>query len=225
LIDLALVPAVLLAIAGCLTMAMSQANAARPSLYTWLLAPYVVFSGVSIWRMWRDGTLLDLFRARRGDVSLGGIVALVLGAGAFAFRQIVTPRGSRGEEWLMRLYLQLGEVPEARLAHVQMALTVIAIAVMEEIVWRGMVQQILEERLGTKRGWLLTSVLYALAYAPTVWLLAMPAGKNWLVVIAALFSGTVWGFFVGRMQRLPPMLLSHALFSYFVLVESRLWSM
>ena len=224
MIDLALIPLVLLAIAGCLTMALSPDNAARPAVLTWMLAPYVVLSMISIWRMWRDGTLLDLFKVRRGDVSLGGGVALALGACAFVFRQVVTPHGSTGEQWVMRIYLQLGEVPEARMAHIQLALSVIAIAVMEEVVWRGMVQQILEERLGVRRGWLLTAGLYALAHAPTVWLLAMPAGKNYLVVIGALFAGTVWGFFVGRLQRLPPMMLSHALLSYFVMVQLRLWS-
>jgi membrane protease YdiL (CAAX protease family) len=52
----------------------------------------------------------------------------------------------------------------------------------------------------------------------------MPSvGKNPLVILAALFCGAVWGFLVARKQRLPPALLSHALFTYAMTSEFRLW--
>ena len=74
-----------------------------------------------------------------------------------------------------------------------------AVAALEEISWRGFVYSLLEERLGTRRAWPATAVLYALAHLPTVFLLRDPfAGPNPLVVLAALGCGLVWGLIVAR---------------------------
>ena len=60
------------------------------------------------------------------------------------------------------------------------------------------------------------ALLYALAHVPTLFTLADPsAGKNPLLVLAALGGGLCWSFLVERTGRLLPSLLAHAVFSYF----------
>lgn len=224
MIDRAIVPLVVLVIGAANAFAFRSQFATQRSFLLLLLGPYLAFAGLALWRMWRDGTLLDLFRFRAGDISLGALVAGLLYAATFAGRTIFAPSGSAQESWVIRIYLQLGELPEARDTYLWVSLGVVAVALAEELTWRGLVQQVLEERLGTKRGWLATTALYGLAHVPTVWLLAMPgAGKNPLLVLAALFCGLIWGFIVGRIQRLPPSLISHAFFTFAVAMQFRLW--
>ena len=212
-----------LVVGGASSFAFSDRFAAKGAVLWILLGANGFLALLSVWRMWRDGTLLDLFKWRSGDVALGALVALLLGVGAVAGRQVVIPAGSAPEIWLIRLYLQLGPTP-AGTARLLFGLGIVAVALLEEIVWRGMVQQILEEHFGVRRAWILAAGLYALAHLPTLWTLAMPsAGKNPLVILAALYCGAVWGFLVARKQRLPPALVSHALFTYAVTSEFRLW--
>jgi hypothetical protein len=215
---------VLLVVGGASAVAFSDAYAARPAMLYVLLVPYAALAVVAIWRMWRDGTLLDLFRWRSGDIATGVFGALGLGVGVYLGRQFIAPKGSPSESWVVRLYLQLGDVPADRGKTVVYSLLIVLIALLEEVVWRGMVQQILEERMGIRRGWVATTMLYALAHVPTAWALAMPPmGKNPLLVLAALLCGAVWGFLAARKQRLAPALVSHALFTYGLAVQFRLW--
>lgn len=209
---------------GASALAFSDRFAAQPAVLWILLAANGLLALVAFWRMWRDGTLVDLFRWRSGDVTLGALVALLLGAGVLLGRQLIAPRGSAMEGWVVRIYLQLGPTPAEHSSLLLFSLGVVTVAALEEIVWRGLVQQVLEEYLGVRRGWIVGAVLYALAHAPTLWLLAMPpAGKNPLLVMAALYAGAVWGFLVARKQRLPPAILSHVLFSYGLAIQFRLW--
>lgn len=203
--------------------AFSDRFAAKGAVLWILLGANGLLALIAVWRMWRDGTLLDLFRWRSGDVALGTITAVLLGAGVILGRQFVVPHGAPPEAWLIRLYLQLGPVPSG-VDRLPFALGIVSVAVLEEIAWRGMVQQILEEWLGVRRAWIFAAVLYALAHLPSMWALAMPSvGKNPLLIMAALYCGAVWGFLVARKQRLPPALISHALFTYAMAAEFRLW--
>jgi hypothetical protein len=223
MIDRILPALVVLVIGGASSFAFSDRFAAKGAVLWILLGANGLLALVSLWRMWRDGTLLDLFKWRSGDVALGALVTLLLGISVVVGRQIVFPPGSAPEAWVIRLYLQLGPIPTGS-ARLLFALAIVAVASLEEIVWRGMVQQILEEWLGVRRGWILAALLYALAHLPTLWTLAMPSvGPNPLVLLAAFFCGSVWGFLVARKQRLPPALLSHALFTYAITAEFRLW--
>lgn len=223
MLDRAIVPLVLAVMAAANAFAFSPRFAGQSS-FLWVLAvPYLVFAGVALFRMDRDGTLLDLFRVRAGDVSIGVGTTLGIGLAVFAVRTQVMPPGSAADAWLLRLYLHLGKTPDDRATYAMVAAAIVAVALLEEITWRGLVQQVLEERLGVKKGWLLTAALYALAHVPTLWMLRMPpAGLNPLLPAAALFCGTIWGFLAGRMQRLPPVLLSHALFTFAFGLQYRL---
>jgi membrane protease YdiL (CAAX protease family) len=70
--------------------------------------------------------------------------------------------------------------------------------------------------VGTRRAWPLTAVLYALAHSPTVVLLAAPpAGANPVLLLAAAGCGLVWSFLASVTGRLPAVIVSHAVFSYF----------
>ena len=221
--DMVLPPLAVLVIALASWFAFATENAGRPVVIGSLLAANALLAAVSIWRMWRDGTLLDLFAWRKGDITLGFGTAVMLLASVFVGRQMVAPRGTAAEAWLVRLYLQIGSPPSDRGRAVLLMLAILAVTTAEEIVWRGMVQQVLEEKLGVRVGWIAAAALYALAHLPTVWLLAMPpVGLNPLVVMAALFCGSIWGFLVARKQRLAPALVSHALFTYTVTAQFRL---
>jgi hypothetical protein len=60
--------------------------------------------------------------------------------------------------------------------------------------------------------------LYALAHVPTVFTLADPiVGPNPLLAVAALGAGLVWSFAAAQFGRLPPVIVSHAVFSYFAI--------
>ncbi|RYE95045.1 MAG: CPBP family intramembrane metalloprotease [Myxococcales bacterium] len=225
MIDTLLPVLAVLVIAGASSVAFAIERAGQPIVLWSLLLANALLAAVSLWRMWRDGTLLDLFRWRRGDITLGFLVALGLAACTFAGRQMVAPPGTSADSWVVRLYLQLGPPPASRQAGVAFLLAIVAVTVAEEVVWRGMVQQILEEKFGVRVGWIAAAVLYALAHLPTLWLMAMPpVGKNPLVMLAALFCGAVWGFLVARKQRLAPALVSHAIFTYALTAQFRLWT-
>jgi membrane protease YdiL (CAAX protease family) len=100
---------------------------------------------------------------------------------------------------------------------------VIAAAVAEELVWRGMVTQLLAERVGSRMAWVWAAVLYALAYAPTMWALRSSAGLNPLLVGAALGAGLLWGAMARAFGRLAPGVLAHALFDWAVVMMFPLW--
>ena len=225
MMDKAIPPLVLAIVGAAVAWAFSPSMAARPAMLAILAGAYAPLVALSLYRMWRDGTLLDLFRFRSGDLTLGVGIAAFLGACCWLGRTLVAPRGSPADMLVMRVYVQLGEVPADRSTYALVALALVFVAIADEIVWRGLVQQVLEERWGVRAGWLGTAGLYALAHAPTIWLLGVPGSpRNPLVVTAALFCGVVWGFAVGRMQRLPPAILSHAALTFLLAMQFRLWA-
>jgi membrane protease YdiL (CAAX protease family) len=149
---------------------------------------------------------------------------VVLFAGAYAFTKLVAPVGSPRESWLARLYLQLGHPGELRANVKTMVLGIVVAAAAEEIVWRGLVTTLLAEQFGSRRAWIYSAVAYAAAHVPTIWALRDPvAGMNPVLVMAALAAGLVWGAMARMFGRLPPAILSHALFDWMVVMMFRLW--
>jgi membrane protease YdiL (CAAX protease family) len=186
--------------------------------------PYVVLTAAALWQMRRDGTLLEKLRPRGGDITFGAMAMVMLYFASIAGRKLLAPQGSAREGWIMRIYLQIGD-PESLQRHlIAVTLGVVAVAVLEEISWRGFVYSLLEERLGTRRAWPATAVLYAAAHLPTLFLLSDPfAGPNPLIVLAALGCGLVWGLIVAKTGRLPVAIISHALFTWCVAIQFPLW--
>ena len=84
----------------------------------------------------------------------------------------------------------------------------------EELFWRGYVQRTLTRILSGKRAADLAFVVTALIYALIhIW------SMNFMLVMAALVAGTVWGFLYRlNPKRLPALVVSHALWDAMVFV-------
>jgi membrane protease YdiL (CAAX protease family) len=178
-----------------------------------LVVPYAGLSGFAVYRMHDDGVLKERLTFRRGDITIGVLLGGALLLVAWLFRNFVLPVGSPQVAWIFRILLQLGNAQ----VEPMLALLIVLVAVMEELVWRGLVQNSLAERIGTKHGFWLGALLYALAHGATVHTLSdRLAGPNPLLVLAALGCGLAWGFTASKLGRLPPVMISHIAFSYFV---------
>jgi uncharacterized protein len=191
----------------------------------WLLnvVPAVVLAvAAAIWahredllREWLSPTWGDFTRGLAGAVALFGI--------AWAVTRLLSPVGSKREIWLVSAYGQIGD-PHALQAHAPaVALAVAVAALAEEIVWRGVVTQLLAERVGSRTAWVWAAGFYAVAFVPTAWALRAGGGLNPLLVIAAAGGGLFWGALARVFGRLVPSILAHALFDWAVLMMFPLW--
>ncbi len=84
----------------------------------------------------------------------------------------------------------------------------------EELFWRGYVQRTMGRILGGKnpedKAFILTAVIYALVH---IW------SFNFMLIMAALVAGLVWGLIYRlRPQALPALIISHALWDALVFV-------
>ncbi len=89
-------------------------------------------------------------------------------------------------------------------------LLLVLIGPAEEVFWRGYVQHTFSQRLNANAGFALSTMLYALVHAPSC---------NFMLLMAALVAGVVWGglyrFFP---ERLSALVVSHALWDAAVFV-------
>lgn len=85
----------------------------------------------------------------------------------------------------------------------------VPVIVGEELVWRGVVQASLVQRLGAWGGVALAAVVYALVHAP----LGSP-----VLVAVAFFCGLAWGTLRATTASLVPTLVAHLLWNVLVLV-------
>src|SRR5690606_9545040 len=152
---------------------------------------------------------------------IGAITGLVLLVGSWLGRATITPAGSDEQAWVLYVYLMVGD-PAVVQSSVLVILALLAIATLEEIVWRAMVLDQLMQRYGDRRSWPLSAVLYSLSLLPTAFTLRGPAGLNPILPLAALGCGLVWGFMGRLFGRLPPLIISHMIFTYFAAVQFRL---
>ncbi|MBX3126586.1 MAG: CPBP family intramembrane metalloprotease [Polyangiaceae bacterium] len=202
-------------------MAFRPALAGSTEFWLWLAVPYALLAGFAVWRLWDDGTLLDVLKPKWGDLSIGALTAAVLLVGSWLLRSVITPPSTERGAWLFRLYLQVGD-SEVLQRSIPLTTALLFIPVCEELVWRGWVQRDVTEAFGTRRGWPIGAGLYAVAVLPTAFLLADPvAGANPLLVLAALGTGLFWGFMTSVLGRLPPVIISHMAFTYFSAVQFR----
>ncbi|MBM4358971.1 MAG: CPBP family intramembrane metalloprotease [Deltaproteobacteria bacterium] len=161
-----------------------------------------------------QGELREQFAPRRLDLTMGAVVACVLYLAANLVPAALL-EGRAQEGWLWRLYLQLGDASE--LAPPQVGAAIVAIAALEEIVWRGWVMRALRIAHGGRLALVASTLLYALAHLGTAFVLRdVEAGLNPLVVLAALGCGLVWGSLALRFDRVGPSLCAHAIFSWAV---------
>jgi membrane protease YdiL (CAAX protease family) len=177
----------------------------------------------------REDLLREWLTPKWGDFTRGVLGAALSFAVAWAFARIVAPPGSPRLIWLVSLYGQLGD-PRLLQAHAPaIAVTIAAVALAEEVLWRGLVTQLLAERVGSRTAWVWAAVLYALAYAPTAVSLRAGAGGdggyNPVLVLAALGYGLFWGGMARTFGRLAPGVLAHAFFDWAVVMMFPLWGL
>jgi membrane protease YdiL (CAAX protease family) len=89
------------------------------------------------------------------------------------------------------------------------SVALIPVVVGEELVWRGVVQASLVERLGATSGVALAAVVYALVHVP----LGSP-----VLVAAAFFCGLAWGTLRAATASLVPTLVAHLLWDLLILL-------
>lgn len=191
----------------------------------WALAgaPAVALGVVGALWAQREELLAEWLAPRWGDFTRGLFGATVLFALAWAFKIYVLPPGSPHELWLVSLYAQIGD-PRALQKHAgEVGAVICLVVVAEELVWRGVVTQVLAERVGSRASWLWAAGLYALAYVPTAWSLRSSAGLDPVLVAAALGGGLLWGGMARAFGRLAPGVLAHALFDWAVIMMFPLW--
>ncbi len=190
--------------------------------FFWLFgAPHLALAGYALYALGRDGTLASRLVPRAGDISIGALTAMVLLGASWAARSVLVPTGTGRMLWLLTLYAQLGD-PEVMLRSVVLTVTLLVITLCEELVWRGLVLDRLNERLGTRLGWVAAAALYAFAALPTAYSLRVEGvGFNPLLIFAAFGCGVIWTFLAARLGRLLPSAISHAVFSYFSVVQFR----
>jgi membrane protease YdiL (CAAX protease family) len=177
---------------------------------------HAALAGIGMYRLQRRARLSALVRVRPGDLSIGIGLALVLAVSAWALARWLMPVASVERAWLLRIALVLGQSSSSAVT-----ICLVALALCEELVWRGWVQTELELRFGA-RGWMLSALLYAVAHAATLVTLRDDlAGPNPLLFLGALGCGLCWSFLRERTGRLFPGIVSHAAFSY--LATQYLW--
>lgn len=109
------------------------------------------------------------------------------------------------------IYSMKTGLPAAAIA----ALLLLVIGPAEEFFWRGYVQRTMEKLMDGRKwpqdkAFLVTAAIYALVH---IWSL------NFMLVMAALVAGCVWGFLYRlRPQMLPALIVSHALWDALVFV-------
>jgi len=200
----------------------SEARAGNPSFWLGVSLPYLILVALALYKMWDEGTLVDLLTPRWGDLSIGALSMIGLLFASWAARKILSPLGSPRQAWLFRIYLQLGN-PEHLQRSTAYTLLILAICAAEEIVWRGMVLGDLTQRFGRRAALPLSALAYGFATVPTIWLLRDPiAGPNPLFITAAIGCGLVWSFLAAQLGRLTPVVISHMAFTYFTIVQFHL---
>jgi membrane protease YdiL (CAAX protease family) len=222
--NIAYIAGIVVTIAVAAHFAFDVTRAGTSAFFFIMAVPTVVLAALGLLRAYHDGILKHWFSVKSGDFSRGFAAAAILFGAAYAFSKSVTPPESERASWLARLYLQLGDPSALRKGVSMVVVAIIIMAIAEEIVWRGLVVSLLEEKIGSRRAWVWAAVLYAVAHAPTIWALRDPvAGANPVVVLAALGCGLVWGGMARKFDRLLPSIFSLVLFDWTVIMMFRLW--
>ena len=176
---------------------------------------------VAILVMVKQGRIRDRLTPKWGDLTIGVLGALALIISTWAGRTILSPRGLPRQAWLAQVYWFIGD-PGTLQEQFWVPWLVVLAPMLDEIVWRGWLQDELSNSLGAIRGWLVTALLYAFQAAPTLLTLQDPvAGPNPSLLTLALVAGLVFGFLTHATRRATPAMIAHAAFSYFILLQYR----
>lgn len=215
---------IVVAIAVASSLAFNESRAGSSAVFLIMGVPTALLAIVGVFYAKHYGFLRSWVTVRSGDFTRGFAAAAILFGGAYAFMRVVAPPESVRASWYARMYLQAGD-PMVLRKHVGLVvLGIIVVSVAEEVLWRGFVMALLEDLLGWSRAWMGAAVLYALAHAPTLYMMRDPvAGLNPVMVLGALGCGLVWGGMARMYDRLLPSIFSHVLFDWTVIMMFRLW--
>ncbi|MFO0740717.1 MAG: CPBP family intramembrane glutamic endopeptidase [Labilithrix sp.] len=215
---------IVVAVAVASHLAFAESRAGTRWVFISMAIPTVVLAIIGIVRAFQDGVVKDWIAVKGGDFTRGFASAAILFGGSYVFSKYVTPPTSPQAVWLARLYDQIGDPAELRKNVGTVVIALVIMAAAEELLWRGFVTSLLEEKFGSRRAWVYAAILYALAHLPTAWQLkGATGGPNPVVIFAALGCGLLWGFMARRFGRLLPSFFSHVLFDWTVLMMFRLW--
>lgn len=221
----AFVAATVVVVAVASAFGFAPASAGKPTF--WLLAggPTVLLAAVAAVWAHREELLREWITPRWGDFTRGVVATALMVGAAWAFTRLVLGVGSPREIWIVTLYGQIGD-PRQLQAHAPLVgAAIVVAAVAEELLWRGMVTQVLADRVGTRTAWIWAAVLYALAYVPTAW--SLRAGGTGsldpVLPIAALGAGLLWGAMARAFGRLVPGMIAHVFFDWAVVMMFPLW--
>ena len=79
----------------------------------------------------------------------------------------------------------------------------------EEIFWRGFIQSHLSSKTSDIKGYILTSLIYALVHIFSF---------NFMLIMAAFICGLFWGLIYLRYKNIIPCIISHALWDLFIFI-------
>lgn len=190
----------------------------------WILLACALYvpAAWATWQMARENRLTPLLRLRSGDLSVGAFCAFVLLACTWLGRTQFAALGSPRQAWLFRVYLQIGD-PERIQGSIALSLLLMGIAVSQELLYRGYVQEVCNDWLGERRGWIASAAASAFVMTPTLWTLrAHNLGLNPLLFLLAILMGLLLGFLRRITGRLPPVFVAQMAFSYFSVAQFRL---
>ncbi len=209
-------------LAGILGFAFRPELAGTTAFWLLVAVPNLTAAAFGLYYLHREDLLFERLRPRGGDVSMGVALGVALLIASWAGRATLATVGTPQQAWLINVYIQIGD-PELVQSSVVLTSLLLLVVVAEELTWRGWALDVCNRRVGTRRGWMLATLLYAGTMALSVFSLAAPgAGLNPLLLVAALFCGCVWSFTAHIVGRLPPVIISHAIFTYFSVVQFRL---
>lgn len=203
---------VVAAVAGAVSFSTRRVHSDSWVMWLGLLIPYLLLGAWAAVRLRQSQSTLRL-KPKSGDITIGILAGLATALGGYVVLQWLAGAGTGREAWLYQVYAQVGPLQQTPL---KVAALVLIVA-LEELVWRGHVQELLLEKRGLRQAVPLTALLYALAHLPTLFTLSDPhAGPNPLLFLGALGGGLIWGFLTLALRRLLPTILSHVVFSYFL---------
>jgi membrane protease YdiL (CAAX protease family) len=216
------VPWLVVAVAAANSYYASRpAVAGRPTTWLFFMLPELPLALLACLALMRSGRLAQRLLPRRGDIFLGVLTALVLIIACWSGRYLVMPLGSPREAWLAHMYVQLGDPTQLQTSW-WLPLVLIIGSMLDEMVWRGWIQDWLSLKLGGGRGLALTAGLYSLTAIPAMFTLADPTvGTNVLLPLLAMAGALVWGYATLLSGRATPAMVSHAAFVYFSVMQFR----
>jgi membrane protease YdiL (CAAX protease family) len=184
-------------------------------------ATSAALSVVALFILARRGRLRERLTPRWGDLSIGVVGAISLVITTWAGRTLISPRGVPRQAWLAQVYWFLGDPTELEAIKWVPWLIVLS-PMLDEIVWRGWVQDRLSAVVPRGLGWLLTAFLYGLTAAPTLFTVNdAVAGPNPMLFLLALVAGALFGFLTHVTGRVAPAMIAHATYSYFMMLQFR----